>query len=61
MLSLTITDDGIGFKDIKAGNGLKNMQQRTEELGGKFNILSDTGMGTVVSAHFPLDKILMPG
>ena len=59
-LSLTVTDDGIGFKEIKAGNGLKNMQQRTEELGGKFNIQSGTGTGTVVTAHFPMDKILMP-
>jgi len=59
-LSLTVTDDGIGFNEISAGNGLKNMQQRTEELGGKFSIQSNTGTGTIVSAAFPLDKILMP-
>jgi signal transduction histidine kinase len=60
-LSLTVTDDGIGFNKINVGNGLKNMQQRTEELGGQFNIHSNSGKGTVVSAAFPLDKILMPG
>ena len=58
--SLTITDDGIGFKDIQAGNGLVNMRQRTEELGGKFNIQSYPGTGTTISAHFLIHKILMP-
>lgn len=57
-LLLSITDDGIGFKEIKEGNGFINMRQRTEELEGKFNIESTAGNGTTISAKFNLHKIL---
>ena len=59
-LLLSINDDGIGFKEIKEGNGFVNMRQRTEELEGKFNIESSAGIGTTISAKFNLHKILMP-
>ena len=60
ILSLIITDDGIGFKGTKAGNGLVNMRQRAEDIGGNFTIESEPGKGTVISVHFPVHKILMP-
>jgi signal transduction histidine kinase len=59
-LLLSITDDGIGFKEIKEGNGFVNMRQRTEELEGKFTIESTAVIGTTISAKFNLQKILMP-
>lgn len=47
-LKITIQDNGIGFdvsekmaeKLTMAGNGLKNMQKRIEEIGGKFYLYS---------------------
>jgi signal transduction histidine kinase len=57
-LSLSIADNGRGFKDMQKGNGLHNMRQRTEELGGDFTIQSKIGEGTTVVACFPFDKII---
>jgi signal transduction histidine kinase len=41
---ITIQDNGIGFDSdkIEKGNGLKNMQKRIEEIGGKFIIKSSS-------------------
>ncbi len=55
---LTLNDDGIGFdlnQDLSGkagGNGIKNMQARMEQLGGKFTIMSATGKGTSITASF---------
>lgn len=49
---IRISDNGHGFEVSKArpgGNGLKNMQQRMKEMGGEFEIASETGKGTVTS------------
>ena len=47
---LEIEDDGIGFPtDVKKGNGIANMKKRTEELGGKFQIMHDAGTKIIVS------------
>ncbi len=58
-LILLIKDDGIGFKRdlVKKGNGLENMQQRTIELNGKFNIQSDNDEGTMIRAVFSVHSI----
>jgi len=38
-VALTVTDDGIGFRDNPAsGDGLRNMADRARELGGDFRI-----------------------
>jgi signal transduction histidine kinase len=58
---LVINDDGIGFEHPRKGNGLVNMRQRTEELGGAFEIQSSQGNGTLVKAVFPVHKISVPG
>jgi len=56
ILSLIIRDDGIGFniRTVEAGNGLRNMRQRVEELGGTFRVLSKKGLGTSIIGRFPL-------
>jgi signal transduction histidine kinase len=59
-LLFNITDDGKGFTGSHVGNGLANMRQRTEELGGVFTIESKPDKGTAISFHFQLHKILMP-
>ena len=45
---LTIEDDGVGFntRAASAGNGLRNMRERAEALGGQMRVTSGTGKGT---------------
>ena len=45
-INLTISDNGIGFnldENYKPGNGISNMRERTELLGGTFEIIQDNG------------------
>ena len=63
MIELSIVDDGKGFhvnstveqpaKDTKR-NGLSNMEERAEMIGGTVSILSNDGIGTTVKAIIPL-------
>jgi signal transduction histidine kinase len=50
-MSLSVTDNGIGFdlKTIKLGNGLKNLKTRTAEIGGDLDIVTSVGNGTIVN------------
>ena len=50
-LSLEIHDDGVGFdiETVRKGNGLLNMQNRIESIGGIFTLHSESGKGTSVS------------
>ncbi|MCK9229879.1 MAG: PAS domain S-box protein [Syntrophales bacterium] len=61
MLSLSITDNGIGFNladrkksDGHTGWGLMTMTERTEMIGGSFTIESKRGKGTKISVKVPL-------
>ena len=49
-LRMTLRDNGKGFRmeEIRAGNGLLNMQERAARLGGTLRIQSEPGQGTVV-------------
>ena len=58
-ITLTVTDDGGGFdpqpSNLKSqpaahGNGLGNMRQRVEAIGGRFELWSQPGQGTRVQA-----------
>jgi len=54
-LSVTITDDGIGF-DVnsgKSGIGHKNMRERAAEINGEFIISSIVGKGTKINLIIP--------
>lgn len=65
-LTMKIKDDGKGFEfsaiedrlqpnHMKGGgNGLKNMQQRAEDMKGSLAIYSAPGQGTMVELRFPL-------
>ena len=54
---LSIKDDGKGF-DIKNvrlfANGLKNMQNRIEQVGGSYSVASEPGNGTLTEIKFSL-------
>ena len=54
-MEIIISDNGKGFGQVKpgsGGNGLINMKRRAEELGGSFEIQSETGIGTKVLLIF---------
>jgi PAS domain S-box-containing protein len=57
-LTLTITDDGKGFIykniDSKKTLGLLGMEERTKEMGGRYEIKSYPGIGTTVSVTVPV-------
>jgi signal transduction histidine kinase len=56
-LIMSVSDDGIGFESAARGNGLKNMRQRADELGGKFSIETSAGVGTKIEISFCLDRL----
>jgi two-component system, NarL family, sensor histidine kinase LiaS len=53
-LTLTLTDNGIGF-DVNAarGFGLNSMKERLNALGGALSVSSASGQGTTVRAQVP--------
>jgi PAS domain S-box-containing protein len=67
-LVLRVGDNGKGFdasllsqqdgssqgRESKGGNGLLSMRRRAEALGGKYNITSQAGQGTIVVLRAPL-------
>ena len=59
--TLRIKDNGTGFRPDKSagGLGLRNMQERVEQLGGTLRILS-SGDGTTIEAEVPLTHLLSP-
>jgi signal transduction histidine kinase len=55
-VELEIDDDGAGFEsdgDVGAGMGLANLRARVETLGGNFNVRSEAGKGTTLTAILP--------
>ena len=55
-LNLTIEDNGHGFEPNRnhpSADGLRNMHQRMETIGGSCDIVSKRGAGTVVVASLP--------
>ena len=65
-LELTIQDNGKGF-DLTAGeaspghDGLKNMRQRIEAVGGQFTVISQPGQGTTIRLRVRFDSAGRPG
>lgn len=61
-LKVVIADDGHGFDPGAQGNGrarplgLTSMRERVETLGGSFNVRSQPGAGTQVTAAIPLPR-----
>jgi signal transduction histidine kinase len=53
---LVIEDDGVGFDGGagSGGNGLRNMRERTEAMGGAMLIKTTAGKGTTLQMTFPV-------
>ncbi|WP_299692384.1 cache domain-containing protein [uncultured Tateyamaria sp.] len=64
--TLRISDNGVGLparvRQGASGLGLRNMQERVEQLDGQFRILASAGKstGTVVEVTVPLTHLLPP-
>ncbi|HYK91977.1 MAG TPA: ATP-binding protein [Acidobacteriota bacterium] len=62
LIELTIKDDGEGFKledlsgmeETRRGIGISSMKERTELVGGEFEIESSAGKGTTLKASWPI-------
>lgn len=54
-MKVSVEDQGKGFDvdQAKNGNGLMNMRNRAEKLGGRCEIVSEIGKGTSVTATVP--------
>lgn len=63
-VKLEVLDDGKGFQVNKHQKfnghslGLMNMRERVQSLNGAFNIHSHVGVGTTVTAQFPLRRLV---
>jgi len=56
---ITVADNGKGFETSgvrSGGTGLKNMQLRLEEIGGRADVQTQVGQGTTVRLEFPLER-----
>ncbi len=56
-LEIVVRDDGVGFDAAAAGDGhlgLQTMRGRAELVGGRVEVVSEPGEGTLVRAVFPL-------
>jgi signal transduction histidine kinase len=58
IMTLKIWDDGLGFDitKIKKGIGLRNIQERTIQLNGNLEIISEIGVGTKIIVSFEMLK-----
>ena len=54
MLLLSVRDDGSGGADATRGSGLTGLRDRIEALGGRIQIESQTGSGTVIEVEIPI-------
>jgi len=52
--AVEVHDDGRGGASRDAGSGLRGLADRVEALGGRFDVRSPIGVGTVVRAQLPL-------
>ena len=54
MLLLSVRDDGAGGADATRGSGLTGLRDRIEALGGRIQIESQTGSGTIIEVEIPI-------
>ena len=53
-LVVEVRDDGVGGADVEGGTGLLGLADRVDVLGGRLEIHSPAGGGTLVRARIPL-------
>jgi signal transduction histidine kinase len=55
ILTVQVSDDGVGGVDASRGSGLTGIRDRVETVGGTLAVQSPPGSGTVLTARLPLD------
>jgi CheY-like chemotaxis protein len=50
---IEVADDGVGGADVDAGTGLRGLADRVEALGGRLDLDSPAGGGTILRAAIP--------
>jgi signal transduction histidine kinase len=53
MLTVQVSDDGVGGADASNGSGLTGIRDRVEAVGGTLTVHSPAGSGTVLTARLP--------
>ena len=53
MLTVRVSDDGVGGADASCGSGLTGIRDRVEAAGGTLAVHSPPGSGTVLTARLP--------
>jgi signal transduction histidine kinase len=57
-LVLRVVDNGVGIvEQTGAGNGLVNMRERAQGLGGRFDVSSPGAGGTILEWRVPVDGV----
>ena len=56
VLTVTVSDNGVGISKERTGRGLRNLTERAQRLGGSLSVLSRTtsGSGTLLEWRIPL-------
>jgi signal transduction histidine kinase len=52
-LSIEVRDDGVGGATVDGGSGLRGLADRVEAVGGRIDVRSGSGSGTVILAVMP--------
>jgi signal transduction histidine kinase len=51
---ITVRDDGVGGAEVGGGSGLLGLADRVEAIGGKFELESPPGQGTLLRVELPI-------
>ena len=60
LLTVEVSDDGVGGADPSAGSGLRGLADRVEALGGQLVVESPRGIGTRLVARLPYPSDAYP-
>ncbi len=52
-MTVEVADDGVGGADGARGSGLRGLADRVDALGGRLDVVSPPGRGTVLRAEIP--------
>ena len=56
-VAMSARDDGRGVSKVQVGNGLRGMNERLTQLGGKLEVESQKGAGFTLHAWIPTEAI----
>jgi signal transduction histidine kinase len=53
---IEVADDGVGGADFSDGSGLRGLADRVKALGGRLDVSSSRGEGTLLRAEIPRER-----